>query len=164
MHFRLIVFVALAFSSFDMNAQLLYFNLTDGTSQQYAINEVRRIDFDAKKLNLLLTDETVISIELDALLNYQYKTDAESISEHPSLDFYPNPADFQLKVRFTSPQTKTPFHIRVHNLKGEQLIEQTLKLSENGAFELDVSRFFSGQYICTLSNGDIVISKSFIKL
>ena len=164
MHFRLIAFVVLAISSFDMNAQQLYFNLTDGTSQQYAINEIRRIDFDSKYLNLRLTDETVVSIELDALLNYKYQPGEETNLEHPTLNFYPNPSDLQLNVQYTFPQTTVPILIRIHNLKGEQLIEQTLKLSETGAFELDVSRFISGQYICTLSNGDIVISKSFIKL
>lgn len=164
MHFRLITLLVLALNSYQVNAQQLYFNLTDGSSQQYAINEIRRIDFDSKHLNLRLKDETVVSIELDALLNYKYQPEEETNLDHPTLNFYPNPSDLKLNVQYTFPQTTLPIQIQIHNLKGEQLLEQTLKLSKTGAFELDVSRFISGQYICTISNGDIVISKSFIKL
>jgi hypothetical protein len=168
MIFRLIALLVLGLSSFNTHAQQLYFNLTDGSTQLYTINEVRRIDFDSTNLNLRLTDETVVSIELDALLYYRYQpgtiTQVESVNDRPSLNFFPNPADLQLNVRFNFPKTTAPIQLRVHNLKGDKLIDQTLKHANNGEIALDISHFVPGQYICLLTSGDVVISKSFLKL
>ncbi len=167
MKIRLFVLLTLALTSFKVNAQQLYFYLNDGSMQMYAIDEVRRMDFDSTNINIRLTDESVVSIELDALLKYQYYpgniTQVEAISDRPSLNFYPNPADQQLNVRYALPNIASNVQVRIHNLKGEKLLEQTVKSSPSGELALDLTKFAAGQYFCTLTSGELVISKAFMK-
>ena len=167
MQIRLIALLVLVISSFKMNAQQLYFYLNDGSMQTYSIPEVRRMDFDSTNINIRLTDESVVSIDLNALTSYQYYpegiTQIETIVERPTLSFFPNPADQQLNVRYSLPKVSPTIQVRIHNLKGEKLLEQTVKSSPSGELMLDLTKFATGQYFCTLSSGELVISKAFMK-
>ena len=167
MQIRLIALLVFVISSFKMNAQQLYFYLNDGSMQTYSISEVRRMDFDSTNINIRLTDESVVSIELNALTSYQYYpegiTHIETIVERPTLSFFPNPADQQLNVRYSLPKVSSTIQVRIHNLKGEKLLEQTVKSSPSGELMLDLTKFATGQYYCTLSSGEVVISKAFMK-
>jgi hypothetical protein len=167
MQIRLIALLVLVILSFKVNAQQLYFYLNDGSMQTYSISEVRRMDFDSTNINIRLTDESVVSIELDALTSYQYYpegiTQIETIVERPTLSFFPNPAEQQLNVRFSLPKISSTIQVRIHNLKGEKLLEQEVKSSSNGELVWDLTKLASGQYFCTLTSGDVVISKAFMK-
>jgi hypothetical protein len=164
---RLIAVIILAFTAFNVNAQQLYFYLNDESMQIYSIDEVRRMDFDSMNIYIRLTDESVVSIELDALSKYQYYpediTKIETIVERPTLSFYPNPADQQLNVRYSLPKVSSTIQVRIHNLKGEKLLEQSLKSSPTGELALDLTKLAAGQYFCTLTSGELVISKAFMK-
>lgn len=167
MKIRLLVLVTLALTSLKVNAQQLYFYLNDESMQMYSIDEVRRMDFDSTNINIRLTDESVVSIELDALSKYQYYpediTKIETIVDRPTLSFYPNPAEQQLNVRYSLPQLSSTIQVRIHNLKGEKLLEQTVKSNPSGELALDLSKLAAGQYFCTLTSGELVISKAFMK-
>jgi hypothetical protein len=167
MQIRLIALLVIVISSFKMNAQQLYFYLNDGSMQTYSIPEVRRMDFDSTNINIRLTDESVVSIELNALTSYQYYpegiTQIETIVERPNLSFFPNPAEQQLNVLFSLPKISSTIQVRIHNLKGEKIIEQEVKSTSNGELVLDLTTLASGQYFCTLTSGDVVISKAFMK-
>jgi len=79
------------------------------------------------------------------------------------LSFYPNPAEQQLNVRYSLPKASSTIQVRIHNLKGEKLLEQTVKSNPSGELALDLSKLSAGQYFCTLTSGELVISKAFMK-
>ena len=49
------------------------------------------------------------------------------------------------------------------NLKGEKFIQQDMKSSAQGELTVDLSKLAAGQYFCTLTSGEVVISKAFMK-
>jgi len=157
----------LLFAGIQAKSQYLYFYLNDASMQMYAISEVRRMDFDSNSINLHLTDESVVSFELDALNNYRYTPDnittLDQQPNHPHLSFYPNPAEDQLNLRYFLPKPSSTVQVRIHNLKGEQFLQQDMKSSAKGELALDLSKLAAGQYFCTLTSGEVVISKAFMK-
>jgi hypothetical protein len=158
----LLVFVAI-----QAKSQYLYFYMNDASMQMYAITEVQRMDFDSSSINLHLIDESVVSFDLDALNNYRYTPDnitaLDQQSNHPHLSFFPNPVEEQLNLRYVLPNASSTVRVRIHNLKGEQFLQQDMKSSAKGELNIDLSKLSTGQYFCTLSSGDVVISKAFMK-
>lgn len=157
----------LLFAGIQAKSQYLYFYMNDASMQMYAITEVRRMEFDSSSINLYLTEESVVSFELDALNNYRYTPDnitaLDQQSNHPQLSFFPNPAEEQLNLRYVLPNPSSTVRVRIQNLKGEQFMQQDMKSSAKGELSLDLSKLSAGQYFCTLSSGDVVISKAFMK-
>jgi hypothetical protein len=148
-------------------SQNLYFYMNDASMQMYAISEVNYMKFDSTSINLHLTDESIVSFQLDELDNYRYTPDnvtaVDQVSNHPQLSFFPNPADQQLNLRFSLPNASSDVKVRIHNLKGEKLLEQEVKSTAKGELALDLSKLAAGQYFCTLESGKVVISKAFMK-
>ena len=167
MIYRSIFSLLMVMAAIQAKSQYLYFYLNDASMQMYAITEVRRMDFDSSSINLHLIDESVVSFELDALNNYRYTPDnitaIDQLANHPQLSFFPNPADQQLNLRYFLPNPSTTIQVRIHNLKGEQFLQQDMKSSAKGELNLDLSKLTVGQYFCTLSCGEVVISKTFMK-
>ena len=157
----------LLFAGIQAKSQYLYFYMNDASMQMYAISEVRRMDFDSSSINLHLSDESVVSFELDALNNYRYTPDnitaLDQQPNHPHLSFFPNPADQQLNLRYFLPNPSSTVQVRIHNLKGEQFLQQDMKSSAKGELALDLSKLAAGQYFCTFTSGEVVISKAFMK-
>jgi hypothetical protein len=164
---RSISLLFLVFAATQAKSQYLYFNLNDESVQMYTISEVRRMDFDSSSINLHLIDESVVSFELDALNNYRYTpggiTAIDQLANHPQLNFFPNPADQQLNLRYFLPNPSSAVQVRIHNLKGEKFIHQEMKSSTQGELTVDLSKLAAGQYFCTLTSGEVVISKAFMK-
>jgi hypothetical protein len=167
MMFRSIISVLLVFAALLSKSQNLYFFMNDESMQMYAISEVSYMKFDATSIKLHLTDESIVSFDLDALNNYRYTPDnitaIDQHTNHPQLSFFPNPADQQLNLRFSLPKAASTIQVRIHNLKGEKLLEQEVKSSAKGELSLDLSKLSAGEYFCTLASGDVVISKAFMK-
>ena len=164
---RSVFSLLLLFAASQAKSQYLYFYMNDASMQMYAISEVRRMDYDSSSINLHLTDESVVSFELDALNNYRYTpdniTEIDQLANHPQLSFFPNPADQQLNLRYFLPNPSSSVQVRIHNLKGEQFLQQEMKSSAKGELALDLSKLAAGQYFCTLTSGEVVISKAFMK-
>lgn len=167
MHLRYFFALFLVFSASQAYSQNLFFYMNDASMQMYSISEVRRMDFDSTAINLHLTDQSVVTFQLNELNNYRYTpgtvTNVEDLTNHPSLSFFPNPADQQLNVRFTLPNASATVQVRIHNLKGEKLLEQEVKSTTKGELALDLTKLAVGQYFCTLTSGTVVISKAFMK-
>jgi hypothetical protein len=157
----------LVFGASQAKSQNLYFYMNDASMQMYAISEVSYMKFDSTSIKLHLTDESIVSFQLDELNNYRYTPDnvtaVDQVASHPQLSFFPNPADQQLNLRFSLPNASSDVKVRIHNLKGEKLLEQEVKSSAKGELALDLSKLAAGQYFCTLESGKVVISKAFMK-
>lgn len=164
---RSISLLFVIFSATQAKSQYLYFYMNDASMQMYSISEVRRMDFDSSSINLHLIDESVVSFDLDVLNNYRYTpggiTAIDQLANHPQLNFFPNPADQQLNLRYFLPNPSSTVQVRIHNLKGEKFIQQDMKSSNQGELTVDLSKLAAGQYFCTLTSGEVVISKAFMK-
>ena len=164
---RSIFSLLLVFAATQANSQNLYFYMNDASMQMYAISEVSYMKFDSTSIKLHLTDESIVSFQLDELDNYRYTPDnvtsIEQAAENPQLSFFPNPAEQQLNLRFSLPKADANTKVLIHNLKGEMLLEQDVKSSAKGELSLDLSKLAAGQYFCTLESGKVVISKAFMK-
>lgn len=164
---RYLFALLLVFGASQANSQNLYFYMNDASMQMYAISEVSYMKFDATSIKLHLTDESIVSFQLDELDNYRYTPDnvtaVDQVSSHPQLSFFPNPADQQLNLRFSLPNASSDVKVHIHNLKGEKLLEKEVKSSAKGELALDLSKLAAGQYFCTLTSGKVVISKAFMK-
>ncbi len=164
---RYLFALLLVFGASQANSQNLYFYMNDASMQMYAISEVSYMKFDATSIKLHLTDESIVSFDLEALNNYRYTPDnvtsIEQAAENPQLSFFPNPAEQQLNLRFSLPKADANTKVLIHNLKGEMLLEQEVKSHAKGELTLDLSKLAAGQYFCTLESGKVVISKAFMK-
>lgn len=158
--------VFMLFSVMSASAQQLYFYMNDASVQIYTIEEVTRMDFEANQLRLHLNDQSVVNLALEDLNYYRYLPDGVTQiteADRPELRFFPNPADQELNLRFSLPETGNAAEIRLHNLKGEVVMVRELSASTNGESKLDLSKLPAGQYFCTLRSGKTVISKAFVK-
>lgn len=161
-----LLFFLMLFCILPGKSQQIYFYFTDASVQVYNIDEVSRMDFDANLLNLRLADESSVTFDMSTVLYYRYfAEDITAVEEltRPQLRFFPNPADQELNLKYALPNASSPVHIRLHNLKGEEVLNQTLEQSAKGEAKLDLSGLPAGQYFCTLSSGKLRVSKAFMK-
>ena len=168
MALRSTLLTALIIATFiQANAQQLYFYANNGSLQIYAIEEVRSIDFDSIHINLNLVDESVVSFELDSLDYYSYSVDDVTVvskeNDFPKLGFYPNPTNNLLNVKYFFPKLINSIQVRIHNLKGEKILEKEIKAEKEGEVTIDVNDLTAGQYFCTFTAGEFVITKAFMK-
>ena len=149
------------------NSQQLFFYFNDASVQMYSIAEVRRMNVDSANLTLHLIDESIVTFELTTLNYYRYfaedVTNVAELNNRPSLTFYPNPAEQELNLQYSLPYATQNLSVTIHNLKGEKVLVKQLTSSKDGKVTLALNNLATGQYFCTLSAGDMVISKAFMK-
>jgi len=149
------------------NSQQLFFYFNDASVQMYSIAEVRRMNVDSANLTLHLIDESIVTFELNTLNYYRYfAEDVTSVAElknHPTLTFYPNPAEQELNLKYDLPYATQNLSVTIHNLKGDKVLVKQLTPSKDGKVTLGLNNLATGQYFCTLTAGDMVISKAFMK-
>jgi hypothetical protein len=54
-------------------------------------------------------------------------------------------------------------HIQLQTLQGIKVLEKEFKAEKDSELQLDVSSLASGQYLCIIEAGGVLISKSFVK-
>jgi len=166
MALRLLSMILLAITCHQANAQQMYFYFNDASVQVYNLDELSKIDFDADNIRLHLNDQTVISFDTDLLNYYRYfaegVTSVNNLPVRPDFKVYPNPAGNNLNVKFDLLKPSM-VQVSVRNLQGVLMMEKTIQVKNQDDFELDLSGFASGQYICIIDAGDFLVSKSFIK-
>ena len=127
----------LTFSSGNM-----YLHRTNNQSEQYAIQDIRR---------LLFAD---ISSQV---LSY-------SKPEEEKLHVYPNPASDELTLEFEV-SGKKAVHVQIFSIDGRLLSGQTYFSQHSGTVikRINVNMLLPGVYICQLNDGIKTISKKFVK-
>jgi len=163
---RWLTFFVLFITFNNANSQQLYFYLNDASVQIYSIDEVRRIDFDAENIRILLLDETSVTYEYEVLNYYRYFAEGTSSIKNESAraDFslFPNPTENQLNLKFNLLKPSNS-HIQLQTLQGIKVLEKEFKAERDSELQLDVSSLASGQYLCIIEAGGVLISKSFVK-
>lgn len=163
---RWFALIALFVTFNTAHSQQLYFYLNDASVQIYSIDEVRRIDFDAENIHLLLLDETTVTYEYEVLNYYRYfpegVTSINNESARADFSLFPNPTENQLNVKF-SLLNSANLRIQLQTLQGVKVLEKEFKAEKDSELQLDVSSLSAGQYLCTIEAGGVLISKSFMK-
>jgi len=83
-------------------------------------------------------------------------------SEDNSFLLFPNPASEYIYLTLPRSQSEK-LQIKVYDIKGEYILGKEVYLSEPGSHKLDVSALSNGLYICKVEQGNLSISKKFIK-
>jgi len=162
--------LAILLGSFELGAQSIFFNYTDGSASAYALQDVRRIDFSGEMMNLHLNDGTIYSWNIGTVGYYEYETDTPLKIEDwlgkandRQVKIFPNPANGEQTVALVLP-------------KDEQLMLQVLDATGKVAMERDLGRLHkgehsfplgfngaAGQYTLVLRNAYFSVSKQLIR-
>jgi len=170
-HFLFIIFSALFSISGLAQAQSTFIQLhfTDGTQQNFALNNLRKIDFSDTQVRLHQADETIIAWNYNLIDFYRYTdvetnvADAESFSTEIRMDIFPNPATNILNVNYSIPVKET-IQIAIYSMSGNRILDQRINnKAESGAWQHDVSDLPSGIYVLMMQGAQFSISKTIIK-
>jgi hypothetical protein len=156
----------------SVNAQsAIYFSYNDGSQNTYALQDVRRLDFNGDNINLHLNDGSIFSWNLNTIGYYDYNSNAPSqIDEllHKANDWdvnvFPNPSDGHQTLMLKLPQT-TDLSISIMDISGKQVIQQQLGNLKKGehSIPLDWTNSASGLYSIVLNSKDFSITKKLFK-
>jgi hypothetical protein len=149
-------------------SEFIHVHFTDGTMQNFTLQEVQKIDFTATQIRLHQTNETVISWNYDLIDFYRYDDLETAIDETASLtkeirmEVYPNPAKDVVNVHYRLPVQEV-IHVALYSFHGKRIFEQKLPNTQEGIWQYDSSDLPAGSYVVVLQGNAFNISKTMIK-
>jgi hypothetical protein len=165
-----ILILATLLLEFGLHAQSIYFDFTNGTTEAYNIEDVRKIAFEADVMNLQFWDGSVYSWNVSTIGYYQYNQElvgvngALAAANTWQVSIFPNPAQSLLQVRFVLPKAEV-IGLSIYDLQGKMLLEtEPLNFTKGDQLELlDISLLPVGHYICRLNGQMGATTKQFFK-
>ena len=155
-----------------VNAQsAIYFSYNDGSQNSYALQDVRKLDFNGNDINLHLNDGSIFTWNVNTIGYYDYNTNTPlKIDDilHKANDWdvnvFPNPSDGHQTLKLKLPQA-TELSISIIDLSGKQVFKQQLGNLTKGehSIPLDWSNFADGSYNVVLNSNDFSVTKKLIK-
>lgn len=149
-------------------SEFIRFHFTDGTQQNFALSDVRKIDFTPSEIRLHRMDASILSWNYNTIDFYNYADTETNIDElaFTSLDLrfdvFPNPTMDEIYIAYSLPFHE-PISIAIYTLHGTLVVEQRLQQSENGIWQQNLSKLPSGTYLVVLQNTRFNLRKTFIK-
>jgi hypothetical protein len=166
---NILLFALLAWSNVGITqSEYIKFHFTDGTQQDFPLNEVRKMDFNATQIRLHQTDETIIAWNFDVIDHYRYaelETNIDKLStlqNSVQFDVFPNPASGVLNVSYKLAINEST-NVSIYSLNGKRMLEQRLSNTTEGVWQYDISEFPSGSYLIVMQGAKYSISKTIIK-
>jgi hypothetical protein len=147
------------------------FSYNDGTQNTYALQDVRKLDFNGDNLNLHLNDGSIFTWNVNTIGYYDFNTnDPLKIDDilHKANDWdlnvFPNPSEGRQTLMLKLPQT-TELSISIMDISGKQVFRQQLgKLSKGEhSIPLEWSNAAAGSYSIVLNSKDFSVTKKLIK-
>jgi hypothetical protein len=155
-----------------VNAQsAIYFSYNDGSQNSYALQDVRKLDFNGNDINLHLNDGSIFTWNVNTIGYYDYNTNTPlKIDDilHKANDWvanvFPNPSDGHQTLNLKLPQA-SEISISIIDISGKQLFQQQLGSLAKGehSIPLDWSNSVAGSYNVVLNSKDFSIIKKLIK-
>ena len=142
-------------------------NEKSGTITQYALNDLKKLNFSSGLMTLSMKngDYKVFALINIRNINFMNVTSVDEIYSNEESNFmlYPNPAKDLLQVLFESKADENVL-IRVINIQGKVVSQQLIKSHEGRNYiEIPVSSYQHGLYLCSLQIGNKIESDKFIK-
>lgn len=170
-HYYLLITLCVLFSTASgtfAQSEFIRFHFTDGTQQNFALNDVRKMNFTPSELRLHRMDASILSWNFNSIDFYKYADTETNMDELAfniadfRFDIFPNPAIDELNVSYYIPSHE-PVNVVIYTLHGTLVVEQRLQQKENGIWQHNLSKLPSGAYLVVLQNTKFKLSKTFIK-
>jgi Secretion system C-terminal sorting domain len=167
--FLYLISVGMAKSVNGQNA--IYFNYNDGTQNIYALQDVRKLDFNGDDINLHLNDGSIFTWNVSTVGYYQYSSSTQLNVEdflHEANDWdvfiFPNPSDGHQTLKLKLPQA-TELSFSILDISGKQIFQQQIGPLSKGEhlLPLDWSNAADGSYCIVLNSKDFAVTKKIIK-
>jgi hypothetical protein len=156
----------------SLNAQsAIYFSYNDGTQNSYALQDVRKLDFNGDNINLHLNDGSVFTWNVNTIGYYDYNTNTSlNIDDmlHKANDWdvnvFPNPSDGHQTLKLKLPQA-TELSFSILDISGKKIMQQQLGSLSKGehSIPLEWSNAAAGSYSIILNSKDFSVTKKLIK-
>ena len=156
----------------SLNAQsAIYFSYNDGSQNSYALQDVRKLDFNGDDINLHLNDGSVFTWNVNTIGYYDYNTNTSlNIDDmlHKANDWdvnvFPNPSDGHQTLKLKLPQA-TELSFSIMDISGKKIIQQQLGSLSKGehSIPLEWSNAAAGSYSIILNSKDFSVTKKLIK-
>ena len=149
----------------------IYFSYNNGTQNSYALQDVRKLDFNGDDINLHLNDGSVFTWNVNTIGYYDYNTNTSlNIDDmlHKANDWdvnvFPNPSDGHQTLKLKLPQA-TELSFSIMDISGKKIIQQQLGSLSKGEhlIPLEWSNAAAGTYSIVLNSKDFSVSKKLIK-
>jgi len=157
------------FSISVLVSQSIYFNYSDGTSNNYNLTDVRKIIFNNDVMQLHLNDGSTFNWNVSTINHYEYSqnTGIEQILDFVNfhdVKVYPNPLNKLLNVSYNLPISDKVL-LEICDYTGKLLIRKDLGTVNKGnhIHQLNTTKLSSGIYILTIKGKRSSISKKIIK-
>ena len=152
----------------------IFFRFDDGSSVNYAIEEVRSTDFDGTDMRLVLWDGTTYSWSMSSILTYQFTEVTTNLApeEKPltlaPLHIYPNPSSGEVRIAFEV-LGGTAVRVEVLDAKGAMI-----RSVHNGTYASGIHTVLwdgrnamgqpvsGGTYVCRVTQGPRAASKQVV--
>lgn len=164
---KIIVILTLFFASHTMVSQTLHLNELNGTETEYQIVDVRKIEFSASEVQVILFSGDTIFQPFNEFKNYQYNQSTLGVTTPDlylnSFNVYPNPTQSTINFNFNS-KTSRNYSYGIYDITGRMLFEQKIGVvSQTYSGTVSLVDYASGVYFLTIKSGDVKISKKIIK-
>jgi hypothetical protein len=156
----------------EINAQSsINFSYNDGSQNSYALQDVRKLDFNGNDINLHLNDGSIFTWNVNTIGYYDYNTNTPlKIDDilHKANDWdvnvFPNPSDGHQTLKLKLPQS-TELSISIIDISGKKIFQQQLGNLTKGehSIPLDWSNSAAGSYSVVLNSKDFSVTKKLIK-
>ena len=150
-------------------SQSIFFDYSDGTSNNYYLTDVRKINFNNDVMQLHLNDGSTYNWNVSTIKNYEYSqnTGIEQILDFVNfhdVKVYPNPLNNLLNVSYNLPISDKVL-LEICDYTGKLLIRKDLGSLNKGNHidQLNTTKLSSGIYVLTIKGEQSSISKKIIK-
>lgn len=150
-------------------SQSIYFNYSNGTSNNYNLTDVRKIIFNNDVMQLHLNDGSTYNWNVSTINYYEYSqnTGIEQILDFVNfhdVKVYPNPLNNNLNISYNLPISDEVL-LEIYDYNGKLLIRKDIGSLNMGnhIHQLNTTKLSSGIYILTIKGEQRSISKKIIK-
>jgi hypothetical protein len=156
------------FGELTAQTEFLRVKLSDGNTQDFALSELRKMDFDGDHYRFHQWDGSLTSFDFNAVEFYTYFNTQTSIADmntqstFAKLNVYPNPSQGMLNVDFIAPGNG-PMMISLYAINGQLIYQQSINAAKEGNVIFDVSVYPSGTYFLVMKGNGFSISKNILK-
>ena len=151
-------------------AQNVYFNFSDGTTATFAMEEMRKVDFNADVMNVYLWNGSVYAWNVSVINSFEPEPNPAGVEDvQPAFNamdilLFPNPSGGDVLLRYNLPK-EDEIHYALFDAGGKLITESKLGIQAAGDYQqmLDLSNCAAGNYFLRFSGKNSTISKVLIK-
>jgi len=149
-------------------SEFLRVKLSDGNTQDFALSELRKMDFIGEQYRFHQWDGSLTSFDFNAVEFYTYfdtptsAADITTQSTFAQLNVYPNPSQGILNVDFIAPGNG-PLMISLYAINGQLIHQQGINAEKEGNVMFDLSAHPAGTYFLVMKGNGFSISKNILK-